>query len=169
MADSSNYRVPKRRRRDQETDYQNRLNLLKSGKPRAVVRTSNQHTRVQISEFNRDGDANKAQTVSKQLEEYGWNHHTGNLPAAYLTGYLAGMKSDKDEAVLDTGLRSIKSGSRVFAAVQGLNDAGVTVNVGAEMVPEEGRLHGEHIEEMKDVEITSDVESVKEEIEGEFQ
>lgn len=167
MADSSNYRVPKRRRRDQETDYQNRLSLLKSGKPRAVVRTSNQHTRVQISEFEREGDVNKAQTVSKQLEEYGWDHHTGNLPAAYLTGFLAGMKSDGDEAVLDTGLRSIKPGNRVFAAVQGLNDAGVTVSVGEEMVPDEERLHGDHIEEMKDV--TVDVETVKEEIRGELE
>lgn len=169
MADSSNYRVQKRRRRDQSTDYQNRLNLLKSGKPRAVVRTSNQHTRVQISEFNREGDVNKAQTVSDQLEEFGWSHHTGNLPAAYLTGFLAGMKADEEEAVLDTGLRSIKSGSRVFAAVQGLNDAGVTVNVGEKMVPEEERLHGEHIEEMKDVKISDDVEEVKEEIRGEHE
>ncbi|WP_414836553.1 50S ribosomal protein L18 [Candidatus Nanohalococcus occultus] len=169
MADSSNYRVQKRRRRDQETDYQNRLSLLKSGKPRAVVRTSNQHTRVQVSEFEREGDRNTAQTVSKQLEEFGWDHSTGNLPAAYLTGFLAGMKADTDKAVLDTGLRSIKAGGRTFAAVQGLNDAGVHVPVGEQMVPEQGRLHGEHIEEMKDVEISDDVESVKESIEGELQ
>mgnify|MGYP006280085173 FL=1 len=165
----SNYNVPKRRRREQSTDYHKRLKLVKSGKARVVVRTSNNHTRVQISRFNREGDENSAQTISKQLEEFGWDEHTGNLPAAYLTGYLAGMKADVDEAVLDTGLRTIKSGGRVFAAVQGMNDAGVHVAVGEEMVPSEERMTGAHIEEMTDSNITETFEKVKEAISGEFE
>jgi large subunit ribosomal protein L18 len=169
MADTSNYQVPKRRRRDQETDYKKRLNLLKSGKARAVVRLSNKHTRVQLSQFNRKGDENTAQTISKELEEYGWDEHTGNLPAAYLTGYLAGMKADTDEAVLDVGLRSIKQGGRLFAAVKGLQDAGVHVPAGEEMFPQEGRMKGEHIEEMKDSKITETFEKVKDNITGEFE
>jgi len=168
MADSSNYRVQKRRRRDQKTDYGQRLKLLKGGNSRAVVRTSNNHTRVQISEFVREGDVNSAQTISKELEEYGWEGHTGNLPAAYLTGYLAGMRADTDRAVLDTGLRTAKSGGRVFAAVKGLNDAGVEVPAGDEMIPEESRIRGEHIEEMRDAEITDQFETVKENIDGEM-
>jgi large subunit ribosomal protein L18 len=167
MADS-NYRVKKRRRREQATDYQQRLELLKSGVPRAVVRTSNKHTRVHLAEFNREGDENHAQTISKELEEHGWDEHTGNLPAAYLTGYLAGMKTDAEEAVLDVGLRSVKSGGRIFAAVKGLRDAGVHVPAGEEIFPEEGRLRGEHIEEMKDSSITETFETVKENIEGEY-
>lgn len=166
MADS-NYEVKKRRRREQSTDYEKRLELVKSGKTRAVVRTSNQHTRVHLSGFNPEGDVNEDQTVSGQLEEYGWDENTGNLPAAYLTGYLAGMKTDAEEAVLDTGLRSVKAGSRVFAAAEGLRDAGVHVAVGEEMIPEEGRLRGEHIEEMTDSSITDTFEKVKGEIEGE--
>lgn len=161
----SNYNVPKRRRREQSTNYQKRLKLVKSGKPRVVVRTSNNHTRVQISTFSRDGDENNSQTISKQLEEFGWDEHTGNLPAAYLTGFLAGMKADVDEAVLDTGLRTVKPGGRVFAAVKGLNDAGVHVAVGEEMLPEESRISGEHIEQMKDSDITETFETVKQNIE----
>ena len=168
MADS-NYDVKKRRRREQATDYEKRLELVKSGKPRAVVRTSNQHTRVHISNFEFEGDENNAQTVSRQLEQYGWDENTGNLPAAYLTGYLAGMKTDIEEAVLDTGLRSIKAGSRVFAAVEGLRDAGVEVPVGEQMIPEEERMRGEHIEEMKDSNITDTFEKVKKNIEGEVE
>ncbi|MFB6245233.1 MAG: 50S ribosomal protein L18 [Candidatus Nanohaloarchaea archaeon] len=169
MAESSNYRVKKRRRREKATNYEKRLELLQSGRPRAVVRTSNRHTRVHISHFNREGDENTAQTVSGELEEFGWEEHTGNLPAAYLTGFLAGKRAETDRAVLDTGLRSIKPGSRVFAAVQGLRDAGVEVPVGDEMVPDDGRMRGEHIEEMKESGITEAFENVKDEIEGEVE
>lgn len=168
MADSSNYRVPMRRRRERKTDYDKRLELLKSGKARAVVRLSNNHTRVHISSFNREGDINEAQTVSKELEDLGWEHHTGNLPAAYLTGFLAGMKTDVSEAVLDNGLRSVKKGSRLFAAVKGLQDAGVEVPASDEVLPSEERVRGEHIEEMHGNDITQSFEKVREEIEGEY-
>ncbi|QGA80965.1 50S ribosomal protein L18 [Candidatus Nanohalobium constans] len=168
MAEDINERVPHKRRRKQQTDYQQRRKLLKSGKPRAVVRTSNQHTRVHLAHFETEGDKNTAQTISKQLGEYGWEHHTGNLPAAYLTGFLAGMKADADEAVLDLGLREKKDGGRVFAAVQGMNDAGMEVPVGEEALPEEGRMKGEHIKEMKDIDVPSSVEEVKENIRGDF-
>lgn len=167
MADNSNYQVKKRRRRERKTDYGQRLDLLRSGRPRAVVRTSNNHTRVQFADFNREGDENRAQTVSSELEEFGWERHTGSLPAAYLTGFLAGTRFDGDEAVLDPGLREIKSGSRIFAAVQGIRDAGVEVPVSAEMVPDESRLTGEHIEEMTGDDVTAAFEKVKDEIEDE--
>lgn len=169
MADSSNYQVPFQRRRKQKTDYQQRLELLKSDSARAVVRLSNNHTRVQMAHYDPVGDVNQAQTLSKELEGYGWDGHTGNLPAAYLTGFLAGKKSDADEAVLDVGLRTVKPGSRLFAAVQGLKDAGVNVPVGGNMVPNESRLKGEHIEEMNGNDITENFETVKQNIEDEFQ
>ncbi len=167
MADS-NYEVAFRRRRQKKTDYSQRRELLKSGKPRAVVRTSNQHTRVHTSRFNRDGDENTSQTVSKELEEYGWEGNTGNLPAAYLTGYLAGKRSGTEEAILDKGLRKIKPGSRIFAAVKGLRDAGVEVPVGEEMLPEESRIRGEHIEEMHGSDTTENFEDTRENIEGDY-
>lgn len=169
MAEDSNYRVKKQRRRNQETDYQKRLKLLKSGKPRAVVRLSNKHTRVQIAEFDPEGDQNSAQTSSEELEEFGWDENTSNLPAAYLTGFLAGTKADVDEAILDPGIRTVKKGGRMFAAIEGLRDAGVEVPVGESALPDESRIRGEHIEEMHDSEITDTFEKVREEIEGENQ
>lgn len=166
MSDDSNYEVKKRRRREQSTDYGKRLDLVRSGKPRAVIRISNNHTRVHFAEFDREGDRNHAQTVSKELEEFGWDHHTGNLPAAYLTGFLAGKRFEGGEAILDPGLRTVKSGGQLFAALKGIRDAGVKVPAGEEMFPPEERIRGEHIEEMKDVDISDDFESTKENIEG---
>ncbi|WEL23943.1 50S ribosomal protein L18 [Candidatus Nanohalovita haloferacivicina] len=169
MAETSNYKVPFRRRREQKTDYEQRLKLVKSGKPRAVVRTSNQHTRAHLAHYNKDGDENEAQTLSKELKEYGWEHNTGNLPAAYLTGYLAAKKADSEEAILDIGLREQKTGGRIFAAVKGMRDAGLEVPAGEKVFPEEGRIRGEHIEEMKeDSNITENFEEVKENIEGDY-
>jgi large subunit ribosomal protein L18 len=167
MSDS-NYQLPFRRRREQKTDYKQRQKLLKSGKPRAVVRLSNNHTRVHLSHYERDGDRNTAQTVSKELEDYGWEHHTGNLPAAYLTGYLAGHKADSEEAVLDLGLKEMNKGGKMFAALKGIIDAGVHVPAGDEIFPEESRIRGEHIKEMSDKDVPSNFETVKENIEGEF-
>ncbi len=169
MADNSNYQVPFRRRREQKTDYKQRLKLLKSDTPRVAVRTSNNHTRAQLSYYDNKGDKNTAQTISKELEEYGWENHTGNIPAAYLTGFLAGKKADADKAILDTGLRETKTGARMFAAAQGLNDAGVEVPVGQKMVPSEERIKGEHIKEMTDKDVPSNFEEVKENIEGDFE
>ena len=168
MAETSNYKVPFRRRREQKTDYQQRLKLVKSGKPRAVIRTSNQHTRAHLAHYKREGDENEAQTLSKELEEYGWEHNTGNLPAAYLTGYLTGMKADSEEAILDIGLREQKTGGRIFAALKGMIDAGLDIPAGEKVFPEEGRIRGEHIEEMKDSNITENFEEVKENIEGDY-
>ncbi len=169
MADTSNYNVTLRRRREQKTDYKQRLKLLKSGKPRAVIRTSNKHTRAHISLYKKEGDENTAQTISKELEEYGWEQNTGNLPAAYLTGYLTAMKAGQEEAILDTGLREIKKGGKVFAAVKGMQDGGLEIPVGEEMLPKEERIQGEHIKEMKGEDIPKQVEKVKEKIQGEFE
>lgn len=168
MADSTNYKVPHKRRREQKTDYQQRHKLIKSGKARAVIRTSNKHTKAHLSQFKPEGDENTAQTTSEELAEYGWEHNTGNLPAAYLTGYLTGMKADEDEAILDLGLREKKAGGRVFAAVKGMNDAGLEIPAGEEVSPTEGRIRGEHIEEMRDSDIVENFEETKEEIEGDF-
>ncbi|MBY6294248.1 50S ribosomal protein L18 [Nanohaloarchaea archaeon H01] len=167
MSDS-NYEVPFRRRREQKTDYEQRKNLLKSGKPRAVIRISNNHTRVHLSHYEKDGDFNTAQTVSKELEDYGWEQHTGNIPAAYLTGFLAGMKADSEEAVFDIGLKEVNKNGKMFAALKGLIDAGVEVPAGEEIFPNEERIRGEHIEEMTGKEVPPNFETVKQNIEGEF-
>ena len=168
MAETSNYEVPFSRRKEQKTDYEQRLDLVSSDKPRVVVRLSNNHTRVHVSRYNPEGDENSAQTISKELEEYGWEHHTGNLPAAYLTGFLAGHKADTEEAILDIGLRKNSRKGRVFAAVQGLRDAGVEVPAGEEAIPDQSRMNGEHIKEMTGEDVPENLETVKENIEGDL-
>ncbi len=168
MADTSNYNVRFRRRRQQKTDYKQRYKLLKSGKPRVVVRTSNKHTRAHIAEYNQDGDTNTAQTISKELQEYGWEHNTGNIPAAYLTGYLAGHKADVKEAILDIGLRTPRTGGRVYATLKGMIDAGLEIPAGEKVFPSEERIRGEHIEEITGENIPESFEETKENIEGEF-
>jgi large subunit ribosomal protein L18 len=65
-----------------------------------------------------------------------------------LTGYLAGLRASKKgvkEAVLDLGLGSPSSGSRIFAALKGFVDAGVNVNHDKSILPSEERIRGEHI------------------------
>ena len=47
---------------------------------------------------------------------------TSNIPAAYLTGYLCGLRARKKgikKAVLDLGLERVVKGSRIFAALAG--------------------------------------------------
>ena len=168
MATKSNYNTPLKRRKEKKTDYKQRLELLKSGKPRAVIRTSNQHTRVHITRYKKEGDINKAQTISKKLKEYGWSHNTGNIPAAYLTGYLAGQKTNEKEAILDIGLRKPRKGGRIFAALKGMRDAGVNIPSSEKMFPTEKRIKGEHIKEMADQNIPKTFQKVKQKIEGEF-
>ena len=168
MADNSNFKVPHNRRRNQETDYEQRLKLLKSDSPRVVVRTSNKHTKAHLSYYNREGDENSDFTSTEELGQYGWDQNTGNLPSAYLAGYLLGMKTDEDKAILDIGLRESKMGSRIYAAVKGMNDAGLEVPTGEEAYPEESRIKGEHIRQIRDEDVPTNFEQTKEEIEGEF-
>ncbi|MHA1686338.1 MAG: 50S ribosomal protein L18 [Candidatus Heimdallarchaeaceae archaeon] len=142
------YRVPFRRRRELKTDYHQRKRLLKSGKIRFVTRPSNKHVLVQFVQSNVGGDRTLIQTRSSELSKYGWDIATSNLPAAYLTGYLAGKKALKaniNEAILDIGLFSPQPGTRIFATLKGALDAGVTIPCRDKMFPSEDRIRGEHI------------------------
>ncbi len=119
-----------RRRREARTDYHQRLRLLKSGKPRLVARTSNKHVRAQLVTMGEQGDQTLASAHSSDLREFGWEAPTGNLPAAYLTGFLAGKRAIEaglEEAVLDIGLNTATPGSKVFAVQEGAIDAGLDV------------------------------------------
>ena len=167
MADGPGYKVAHRRRREQKTDYKKRLELVKSGKPRAVVRRSNNHMQVQLIAYETEGDEVLTSAKSFDLEEFGWENHTGNLPAAYLTGLLAGKRAVEEgieEAVFDNGLQVNKHGTRIYAAVKGLEDAGVSLNAGEESFPEESRIKGEHIDDYKDTDVAGNFEETKENI-----
>lgn len=148
MATGPRYRVAFRRRREGKTDYRQRQRLLRSRMPRAVVRMSSKNTYIQFIAYDETGDKILASASSKELAKLGWTAATGNLPAAYLTGYLAGLravKSEADEAVLDIGLRTPVKGGNIFAALKGMLDAGVDIPHGEEVIPSEDRLAGKHI------------------------
>ena len=139
-----------RRRREARTDYHQRLRLLKSGKPRLVARKSNKHIRAQLVETGPQGDTTAASAHSQDLAEYGWEGPTGNMPAAYLTGLLAGLRaveSGIEEAVLDIGLNSPTPGSKVFAVQEGAIDAGLEIPHNDDVFAEWPRTRGEHIAE----------------------
>ena len=153
MAAGPRYTVPMRRRREARTDYHQRLRLLKSGKLRLVARKSNKHVRAQLVTTGPQGDRTVAAAHSGDLREYGWEAPTGNMPAAYLTGLLAGLRAVEaglEDAVLDIGLNSPTPGSKVFAVQEGAIDAGLDIPHNDSVLAEWSRTRGEHVAEYAD-------------------
>jgi large subunit ribosomal protein L18 len=112
------------------------------------VRKTNNNTLVQLVEANVVGDATVASATSSELGAHGWTASTGNLPAAYLTGLLAGLRAKArgiNDAVLDLGLNPPVKGSRVYAALKGALDAGLEVPHSEDVLPDDSRISGEHI------------------------
>ncbi len=150
MAHGPTYKVKFRRRREGKTDYRKRLKLLYSGLPRAVVRKTNTRIIVHIVEYDEMGDKTLVYFSSDQLRKFGWDLPHGNVPSAYLTGYVVGLKALKkgiDSAVLDIGLHRPTKGAKVFAALKGMVDAGMDIPHSEEILPDESRIRGEHIDE----------------------
>lgn len=156
-----------KRRRMRKTDYRKRFALLKSKKPRVVVRKTNRNIIVQFVVYKPDGDIIVTSSVGNELKKYGWEHGYSNTPAAYLTGYVAGKKALKhgiEEGVLDIGLHAPRRGARIFAALKGVVDAGIDVPYGEEIIPSEDRLMGKHIDEG----LAEKVGEIKKKIEEEY-
>ena len=150
MARGPRYRRPFRRRVEGNTNYHKRLKLLKSRKIRLVIRVSNNHVNLQIIQSKVSGDKILVSAFSKELtKKYGWKGNTGNLPAAYLTGVLAGLRAKKaniEEAILDLGVFYHRN--RVLAAFKGFLESEVEVPYREEFFPEglDERVKGTHIE-----------------------
>ena len=165
---SPTYRAPFKRRRLGKTDYQKRLKLLLSKKPRFVVRRSLRYIIAQIVEFDKKGDKTILSANSRQLKKLGWSFPCDNLPAAYLTGLALGKQATKNkitEVVLDSGLYSSTKGNRIYAAVKGALDAGLKVPCSEEILPTEDRFSGKHIQKFKDLHTT--FQHLKKKISGE--
>jgi large subunit ribosomal protein L18 len=163
------YKTHFRRRRESKTDYKSRLSLLKSGKPRLVVRRSLKYIRAQIVEYDPTGDKTALSATSSELRALGWKFACNNIPAAYLTGLLIGKKAkDKNiaEVVLDSGLYKSTKGSRVYAVVKGAHDAGLKMPHSDGMLPSDERVAGQHIEsyDKKSSGISVEVERIKKKI-----
>lgn len=133
-------------RRSDKTNYNKRLSLLKSGKPRLVVRLSSKNILVQIVEYAPSGDKILC-GVSTQIlaKEYGWKGPRSNIPAAYLLGLIMAKKTDIKEAILDIGKRRSIHHSKIYAVIKGLVDGGMSIPSSDKVFPSEDRLNGEHI------------------------
>jgi large subunit ribosomal protein L18 len=157
-----------RRRKAGVTDYRRRLKLLRGRVPRAVVRISNTRTTCQLVSWAADGDLVSVNVTGSDLvKKYGWpeGRSLKSVPASYLVGFAMGkaaIASGADEAVLDLGLAANSRGSRVYAALKGMCDAGLDIPHSEEVFPDEDRLNGAHIDEK----IAKDIESTKSKIEG---
>ena len=149
MAKNSRYCVPFRRRREGKTDFKARRAFLLSGRPRLVARCSTNNVSAQIVVAKPSGDEVIVSAQSREIaNKYGYKAPRGNIPAAYLTGFLCGLKAKAhgvENAILDIGLYPPSKGARVFAVLKGVLDANVDVPHSEEKLPDEKRAEGEHI------------------------
>ena len=134
----------RRRRRSALTDYSKRVELLKGGMPRVVVRKSNRGISIQIIGYEQRGDRVLASANSKELAKMDWPSRS-NIPTAYLTGLLLARKAKSIESnlVLDIGLYKPAKSTVVFAAAKGVVDGGLKLVNSIEFDPK--RLSGQHI------------------------
>ena len=148
MKRKSTYKLPHRRRREGRTDYRARLRLLKSGKPRLVIRKSSNNMSCQLVSHQTKGDQTLANVNVKKLQSLGWKAHGGSIPAAYLVGYLCGLEGKRKgvkAAVADLGVQTSTKQSRLYAALMGAVDSGLEVPHSAEVFPSKERASGKHI------------------------
>ncbi|EQD66371.1 50S ribosomal protein L18P [mine drainage metagenome] len=138
-------KVIRKRRAQGVTDYKKRLTLLKGGLPRVVIRRSNRGIRMQIAEYEVNGDKILATANSNELSKFGWMPKR-NTPTAYLTGVLLAKKAkgiESKEFVLDIGLYRPSKASILFAAAKGAMDSGMGIRGNIEF--DEKRIFGHHI------------------------
>ena len=99
-----------RRRKAGLTDYRRRLRLLRSQKPRAVVRVSNTRTSCQLVTWAAEGDLVVLNVTGSDLvKKYSWPEDMSkkSVPASYLVGFALGkaaIAAGHEDAVLDIGL-----------------------------------------------------------------
>ncbi|MEX0932590.1 MAG: 50S ribosomal protein L18 [Candidatus Pacearchaeota archaeon] len=142
----------KRRRKENKTDYGKRLKLLKSRKPRVVVRKTNKYVVAQYVVSPGTNDKIEINTTSKELLNNGWPKESAgslkSIPAAYLTGLLMGKKiRDKklESPVMDFGMIRTVYKNRIFAFLKGMVDSGVDLKHDKKTFPEEERIQGKSL------------------------
>jgi large subunit ribosomal protein L18 len=169
MSEGPRYRVAFRRRREGVTDYRQRLRLLKSGTPRAVVRFTHRRIVVAVTGYDATGDRVLAAADSGELTALGFpSNSLATTPASYLTGYLAGLRAKAagaEHAVLDAGLKVPTAGGRLLGALKGLLDAGVEIPHGEAHFPSADRMNGKHLPKP----LPKPLESYKSELPGKVQ
>ncbi len=164
MKQGPRYYIKQRRRREGITDYRKRLKLLKSRKIRIVVRNSIKNIRVQFIEYEVSGDKILSSAISNELiKDYTWKYSTSTISAAYLTGFLAAKRAlDKGikEGVLDIGRTKPAKGSKIFAALKGVLDAGIKCPCNNDKLPEEKRIMGHHLDKKIETEVNNIINKI---------
>jgi len=138
----------RRRRLQRKTDYKSRLALLKSNKPRLVIRKTNRYIIAQIVESDIAQDKIIANTSSKDLLTKGWPKELSgslkSIPAAYATGLVLGNlvkeKFTDKEIILDIGMYRSVPRSRIYAALKGIIDFGLNVKHDPEILPTDEQI-----------------------------
>ena len=138
----------KRRRKENKTDYAKRFRLLKSEKPRIVIRKTNRYITLQLVESRESKDFVLFGMSSKDLIKMGWPEkmqgRLKSLPAAYTIGFVFGKKIGEMEktegAILDLGLYRPVGKSRIYAAIKGIADSGFEIKCDEKMLPDEKRI-----------------------------
>lgn len=140
-------RTIKRRRKENKTDYKIRMKLLKSGKPRLVVRKTNRYIICQYVISDESKDKVVFGLTSKELLRNGLDKKFAgslkSIPASYLTGYLAGKKileKKLETPIIDFGMQRVIHKTRLFGFLKGLVDAGVEISSPKEAFPDEKRI-----------------------------
>ncbi len=141
-------KTPRKRRLKAKTDYKARLALLKSEKPRLVVRKTNRYIIAQIVESDIAQDKTIIKFSSKDLLTMGWPKEKAgslkSLQASYLTGFFLGKSAKQKiskELILDIGMhRSIPS-SRIYAVLKGALDADLKISHNKEILPTNEQLN----------------------------
>lgn len=139
----------KRRRKEGKTNYLKRIKLLKSGKPRIVLRRTNRYFVVQYVMSDEARDNAVLGITSKFLLKYGWPENASgslkSIPASYLTGFLIGkmiVRKKMEEPIADLGMARAISKTRVFAFLKGLIDSGVKIKCHEKCFPDDEKIAG---------------------------
>jgi Ribosomal protein L18 len=171
MATGPRYKVPMRRRREGRTNYHSRLALLLSKEDRVVVRKSTRNVQIQLIAPTPIGDVTYSSAISTELGKYGYNGPTGNTTAAYLTGLLFGLRALKNGyefGILDIGLHTSTPGSRIYAALKGVVEAGFEIPHDDSVFPSDERVRGEDAAEYNGSDLPAQFDTAVEKIKAEF-
>jgi large subunit ribosomal protein L18 len=150
-------KLDKRRRRENKTNYNKRLILLRGESPRLVIRKTNKYLILQIIESIHAQDKILYSFNTRDLLKLGWpKEKKGSLKslgAAYVGGMVLGNKAKdlKNRLVVDTGLIPSTKGSRIYAAIKGVSDSGITINYDKEIAPSKERIEGENEKIINDI------------------
>ena len=140
--------------RSEKTNYKKRRIMLMGKSDFISINVTNENIQVQILKPEITGDKVIASAHSRFLIKDGWKGSRKNIPAAYLTGYLAGKRALSkgiDNAIIYSGTR--KYTQRMAAVVKGAIDTGLKVPADNETFPPEERINGEHLKVKNDIAI----------------